>query len=282
MASLYDSGIAEQAGGTVLLIIDPQNDFHPHTNGSLAVAGADKDAERIAAFIGANSAAISGCVVTLDSHQAYHIGHGGFWEDAEGNHPSPFTIIAGADVKGDAPKWRAARAEHRQWGVDYVAGLEANGRFQLCVWPDHCLIGTTGHAVEPAINGALQAWARAHKGAVEYVAKGMNALSEHYSALRADVEVPGDPSTGVNAAVIERLKRAGRVVVCGQALSHCVNFTVRDLVAHWPEDAASRARIVLLTDCASPVPGFEAAGEKFVADMREAGLTLTTSAELKL
>ena len=127
-----------------------------------------------------------------------------------------------------------------------------------------------------------QAWARDHKGAVEYVAKGMNALSEHYSALRADVEVPSDPATKLNTTVIERLKRADRVVVCGQALSHCVNFTVRDLVDNWPQDAASLAKIVLLTDCASPVPGFESLGEKFVADMRELGLTLTTSAELKL
>ena len=169
MASLYDSCINEEPGGTVLLIIDPQNDFHPHTNGSLAVVGADKDAERIAAFIAANNPAISGVVVTLDSHQAYHIGHAGFWEDAAGNHPAPFTIITGADVKGPGgaglpavgggggPKWRTARAEHRQWGLEYVEGLERNGRFQLCVWPNHCLIGTTGHAVEPAINDALQA-----------------------------------------------------------------------------------------------------------------------------
>jgi hypothetical protein len=40
-----------------------------------------------------------------------------------------------------------------------------------------------------------------------------------------------------------------QLIVCGQALSHCVNFTFCDILDTWPE--AERARLVLLTDGAS-------------------------------
>lgn len=63
--------------------------------------------------------------------------------------------------------------------------------------------------------------------------------------------------------------------MCGQALSHCVNYTVRDIVEHWPKDEAGK--LTVLSDCASSVPGFEEAGEVFVRDMREAGVNVETS-----
>ena len=63
----------------------------------------------------------------------------------------------------------------------------------------------------------------------------------------------------MNTSLVEALERADKVVICGEALSHCVNYTVRDLVAVWPHDR--RQDLVLLTDCSSAVPGFEAAGE---------------------
>ena len=80
-----------------------------------------------------------------------------------------------------------------------------------------------------------------------------------------------------NQALIERLSKRERVLVCGQAQSHCVQFTVRDLLEHWPP--SERHRIWLLDDCMSNVPGFEAAGEAFLADMKAAGLTVVPAAE---
>jgi hypothetical protein len=50
----------------ILLIIDPQNDFHP--GGSLGIAGANDDSARIAAFIDRHISAIDEIYVTLDSH----------------------------------------------------------------------------------------------------------------------------------------------------------------------------------------------------------------------
>lgn len=53
-------------GGTALLIVDPQMDFHE--GGSLAVPGASADAKRIAQLITDNSQNIDEVYVTLDSH----------------------------------------------------------------------------------------------------------------------------------------------------------------------------------------------------------------------
>ena len=63
--------------------------------------------------------------------------------------------------------------------------------------------------------------------------------------------------------------------MCGQALSHCVNETVRDIVEHWPKEEIGK--LTVLKDCASSVPGFEAAGETFLSDMKEAGVNVGTS-----
>ena len=75
----------------------------------------------------------------------------------------------------------------------------------------------------------------------------------------------------------QALLKFDKVLVCGQAKSHCVNYTVRDLVQYWPKDQLHKIHI--LTDTMSSVTGFEEAGEAFEKDMREAGLTVCTSAE---
>ena len=76
-------------------------------------------------------------------------------------------------------------------------------------------------------------------------------------------------------ALVDHLLSFDAVVVAGEAKSHCVAWTVEDLIA----EAAARdprlvERIVLLDDCASPVvvPGVadfsdaaEAAYERFAA-----------------
>ncbi|KAG5177283.1 hypothetical protein JKP88DRAFT_265053 [Tribonema minus] len=254
--------------GAVLLIIDPQVDFHP--GGSLAVAGADADAERIAAFLRRHEQDIDDVVVTLDSHHRFDISQPGFWVSGEGNPPAPFTAITSEQVK--LGLWKPVLEEHQAHCQRYCEALEARGRFTHVVWPEHCLIGTVGQTVEPRINAALQDWALARRRAVHYVAKGANPLTEHFSAFAAEVPLDSDPGTALNAALVARLRRRARVYVCGQALSHCVNRSVRDLVEHWAPRSA--ADIVLLRDGASPVAGFEGEAAAFVDAARAAGVTV--------
>ena len=131
-----------------LLIIDPQLDFCE--GGSLAVQGANDDSERIANFIRENMGSLNQIYVTLDSHQRVHIAHPLFWENEEGEHPNPFTIISTEDV--DTGVWKTSNEAHQEWGSSYVHALKVGGKFPLCIWPEHCLIGTPGHSVHPTIN----------------------------------------------------------------------------------------------------------------------------------
>lgn len=174
-----------------MLIIDPQVDFHP--GGSLAVDSANEDSDKIAAFIESHLDEISQINVTLDSHQRFHIAHGLFWKDKDGNTPPPFTLIPSSDI--ESGKWIPQDEELLEFALFYAKSLEKDGRFVICIWPEHCIMGTPGHAIVPVINQAILKWAERHRKPINYVMKGTNSLTEHYSALRADVELPNDPDT---------------------------------------------------------------------------------------
>jgi len=294
-------------GGTTLLLIDVQKSFHP--GGSLGIPGADEDASRIADLVRRGGTSIDRIVMTMDTHQKLHIAHPGFWVSGKGDGtatPEPFTIISCDDVR--AGTWRPrpnialptaeplvdAGTFERSGGdvssvlneedgsidvaaycVEYTRLLEKRGRFKLCVWPEHCLVGTNGHCVVDEVLEAVMGWTDATGKSVEWVHKGMNLLTESYSSLAAEVPICAD--TSLNDKVDASLRQSGRLLVAGQALSHCVNYTARDVVERWPE--GRREDVVILTDCSRSVPGFEDAGEKFLEDMKAKGVTLSTAAE---
>lgn len=178
-------------GGIALLVIDQQVDFHP--GGSLAIASANDDAARIAAFIAKYSSKLTQIALTLDSHQRYHIAHGVFWEDANGQPPAPFTLIPSADVKSGV--WKPRNSALLDYVVEYTQALEKSGKFTLCIWPEHCLIGSPGHNVVPNVLAAALEWTKQSQQPVNYVLKGTNSFTEHYSALKAEFELPYDPAT---------------------------------------------------------------------------------------
>jgi len=88
-------------------------------------------------------------------------------------------------------------------------------------------------------------------------------------------DAAGAPIEPANQALVEHLLSFDRVLVAGEAKSHCVAWTVEDLLAEArARDPRLASRIVLLEDCASPVvvPGVAdfteqagAAYERFVA-----------------
>jgi len=163
--------------------------------------------------------------------------------------------------------------------IEYTKRLEAKGRFKLCIWPEHCLMGSNGHSVVPAIQEAVNEWSNSTGGSPEWVNKGQNLLTEMYSALCA--EVPVSKRSAFDFDLFESIKEdTTNLIACGQALSHCVNYTVRDIVEHWPKE--EMGKITILKDCASSVPGFEEAGELFLKDMKEAGVNVETTATFKL
>eukprot|EP00904_Undaria_pinnatifida_P003287 jgi/Undpi1/1295/HiC_scaffold_11.g04687.m1 len=273
-------------GGIALLIVDPQVDFHE--GGSLAVPGACADAARIARLIVDHSQDIDEVVVTLDSHHRMDIAHPQFWTDKAGSRPSPFTTITCEDVKNGT--WLPVQEEHTEHCIDYTRKLAERGRFQLCVWPEHCLVSAAGRsgAVDPVCNLPLQAWAVSRQKLVTYVEKGHNPLTEHYSCFAVEVPVGGDEENDKGRHLLAKLCARDSVLVCGQASSHCFNFSARDLANAWkrttagaPKDEARRrmAGLVLLEDGTSPVTGFEGDAKKCFHDLVGMGTSVSKCEE---
>ena len=77
-----------------------------------------------------------------------------------------------------------------------------------------------------------------------------------------------------NFALIERLKGADNILIAGEALSHCVANTVRDLIT-----CISTDKLIVLTDVSSNVPGFEKIGSDFTTEIEKIGVRLMTSEE---
>lgn len=259
-------------GKFTLLLIDPQVDFHP--GGSLGIANAGGDSERTADFILDHLEDIDQILVTLDSHHRMHIAHSMVWVDKDGNHPPPFTTITNKDIQEGT--WMPSEKAYKEHCLSYTKQLEAKGRFTLCIWPEHCLIGTPGHNVVPPINSALRKWEYHHFKTVEFIQKGSNCDTEMYSAIIAEVPMREDMSTHLNSKLLQKLHACPQLVVCGQALSHCVNFTVRDIVDNW---RGENSKIVVLEDASSPVEGFESAASEFLEDMKFAGVTITKTTD---
>jgi len=242
----------------VLLIIDPQNDFHE--GGSLAVNGATEDSERIAGLIRTHR--FDDIYVTMDTHHYLDIGHPIWWTNDQKEEPAPFTTITFKDVKNK--KWRAALPEHQEWSLQYIEQLEKQKKFEHMVWPYHCIIGTKGHQVNPNINKALQEWAKKNRRLVCYLWKGTNPKAEMYSAFKAEVMVPGADETRLNTQVLSRLYHNGNIVICGQASSHCVRHSVEDMVEYFKSKSGDPPQLYLLRDCASAVAGFEKLTDRYL------------------
>lgn len=267
---------------TELLIIDAQNDFcdlpdhwcasDPATGQrlqpALPVPGAHADLLRLAGFIDAAGTRIDGITITLDSHHRHDIAHPPYWRRADGGAVAPFTTITADQVRAGA--FTPAVAAELPRSLAYLDALEATGRYTLMVWPVHCQLGSWGHGLHPAVLAACNAWEEARHTPVRVVDKGSYPWSEHYSALQAEVPDPAEPATQLNQALLQRLDAADTLLVAGQASSHCVKATVEHLVQHLP--GGRPQRLLLLTDCMSPVAGFEPQAQGFLAAMQALGV----------
>lgn len=259
---------------THLITIDPQIDFCC-PNGSLYVPGADKDMERLTKLINRTGDKIEQIHVTLDSHHLLDIAHPIFWKDSNGKNPAPFTIISADDVKNG--KYQTTHPAMLQRATKYVNTLATNGRYPLCIWPPHCLIGSEGYAIYPELFKAFLGWEESRFKMLDLVTKGSNFWTEHYSAVKADVPDPEDSSTLINSPLIKILKTADIIVIAGEALSHCVANTIRDIADEFGPEQCKK--FVLLEDCCSNVPGFEHFGEAFVRDMSSIGMQVVKSTD---
>lgn len=236
-----------------LLLIDFQNDFC-NPKGSLYVTGGEKDCERISKLIDKIGDKLNDITLSQDSHFPIHIAHPTFWKDSKGNHPKPFTMITSDDVQNG--KWTTTKISLYKWALEYLQTLKKNNRFTCTIWPEHCLIGSEGHCFFPDVLKSVNNWGRTYFAYPNVLTKGSNILTEHYGALEADVPDPNDFTTQLRVNIIQNLETADQLWFAGEASSHCVYNTVRQVVENFSDPSYAK-KIKLFKDCMSPVPGFE-------------------------
>jgi len=290
-----------------LLLIDLQRDFC-FPEGSLYVAGqsgngAIEDSTRISEFIYRNMNQISQVTTTLDTHFSVQIFFPFFWVDETGANPEPHTVITADDIRKGIykpnPAIVAAAVGNKdayawllQYVIHYCEELEAAGKYQLYLWPEHCLIGSDGYALTGVIHEArlFHAFVRGTQSLCEI--KGGNPLTENYSILRPEVLTrhDGQPLAQKNTTFINTLLKNDRVIIAGQAASHCVASSIDDLLEEIKAvDPALAQKVYVMEDCMSSVTVPDGQGG-FLADFtpqadaalqryRDAGMHVVKSTE---
>lgn len=203
------------SAATALILVDVQPDFMP--GGALACHEGD--------------AIVEGIDQLLREHRFRHVVATQDW------HPRGHVSFAST---------HPGRAPFEQ--------IELHGQPQT-LWPDHCVQGTAGAELHPAIDwSALDAVIR----------KGSDPAVDSYSGFRENHGPEGrHPGTGLGGWLRER--GVDEVVVCGLARDVCVLWTAQDAVA-------LGFRASLLWDLTRPVtPASDAATREI---MQSSGIVL--------
>ena len=249
---------ADDSRRVALLLVDMQNTFCL-PDFELYVPGAVDDARRICEFLYRNLDAVTQVVVTLDTHQATQVFHALWLVDEQGRHPAPYTLVSADDVGHG--RWRFNPDVGPTLGIDpdagqrhlldYTRALERSGKYALTIWPYHAMLGGIGHALVSAVEEAVFFHTVARESQPRFEPKGRTAWTEHYSALGPEVTVgpDGESVPRRNEELVEHLLSFDAVVIAGEAKSHCVAWTIDDLL----EAPALAEKTYLLEDCSSPV-----------------------------
>jgi nicotinamidase-related amidase len=251
-----------------LVLVDVQNtfcipEFELFVAGRSGTGAVD-DNRRLCEFIYRNLHLISQICPTMDTHQAIQIFHAIFLIDDEGKHPEPFTLVSAKEI--EEGRWKLNPAVCHSLGTDeehagryllhYTRMLEQEGKYQLTIWPYHAMLGGIGHALVSAVEEAIFFHTIARYAQPDFQIKGDRPLTEHYSVLGP--EVTEDPDGGRiaerNVALIEKLLKFDAIIFAGQAKSHCVTWTVEDLLDEISlRDPKLAGKVYLLEDCTSAV-----------------------------
>lgn len=257
-----------------LLLIDVQVDF-VHPDGALYVPGALDDTRRTVEWIYHHAGEITTIGASLDSHLPIQIFHPAWWQDADGNHPNPFTVITSDEVKSG--KWKALYMP--DWSLSYTEKLEENARKTLMVWPYHCLVGTPGHTLVPALYEAIAYHTAARQSQPDLLTKGMIPQTENYSIMEPEVKVPQHPNGDVNRSFMDNLAAYDLIYVAGQAKSHCVLETVSSMMRYYPPQIIEKMRVLSdgMSSVAHPEIDFDALADAAFGRFQENGLRFTNT-----
>jgi nicotinamidase-related amidase len=226
--------------------------------------GAVEDSRRLCEFIYRNLDRITTIGPTLDTHQAIQIFHNVFLVNERGDHPAPFTLVSEEDVRRGI--WRFNPAVASSLGMDGISGqqfllhytrkLKESGRYDLTIWPYHAMLGGIGYALVSSLEEAIFFHTMVRYSRADFHVKGNNPWTENYSVFGPEVleDAEGKSIAGKNTELVARLLEFDMVIIAGQAKSHCVAWTIDDLLRDIRLDDEKLAeKVYLLEDCTSPV-----------------------------
>ncbi len=287
--------LASQDDRTIaLLIVDAQNTFcipgFELFVGGRSGTGAIDDNRRLCEFIYRYLHIITMIAPTMDTHTATQVFHRVFFVNAKGERPNPIiepvnsktlkegTIKVNPEVAWSLspdknPKAVAGMYNALQKYAEFYCGkLEGDSKLPLTIWPYHAMLGGIGHALVAAVEEACFFHNHARASQTRFEVKGGIPLTENYSILRPEVLIDqsGRAIGQKNANFIRTLLNADRVIIAGQAKSHCVAWTIADLLTEIKQqDPELAKKVYLLEDCTSAVAVPDGNGG-FIADFTDA------------
>jgi nicotinamidase-related amidase len=250
------------------MLVDVQNTFCiPEFElfvGGRSGTGAVDDNKRLCDFIYRNLDVITRICPTMDTHTAMQIFHSICLVNERGEHPAPFTLITAEDVESGVWKFNpeAARslnidpAYGQQFLHHYTRSLEDGGKYDLTIWPYHAMLGGIGHCLVAAVEEAVFFHSIARHSLPNIEIKGDNQLTENYSVIKPEVmhDAEGGRIAQKNSALIESIIQYDAIFIAGQAKSHCVAWTIDDLLNEVSAmDCSLAEKTYILEDCMSPV-----------------------------
>ncbi len=279
----YDAGVAEfQAPASkddprvLLWLIDVQVDFvFPAPTGRLTVPNALEDTRRTIEFIYDNVHNITQIAASLDTHTPFQIFYPTWWINDNGDHPAPYTVITSDDLKRGV--WKPVTEP--VWSIRYVEELEQDGKKQLMIWPYHCMEGTIGRALVPALSEAIMYHSGARMAQPTYLTKGTIAHTEFYSVVEPEVKYPRHPEGGLNTRFLDVMANFDLIYVTGQARSHCVLETMNSTLRYFGNQPDIVRKLRFIDDATSSIPGFEVPTEQAISQFQGQGVKLVKAVD---
>lgn len=252
-----------------LMVIDAQNtfclpDFELFVGGRSG-RGAVDDNTRLAQFMYQELENITTIFPTLDTHTSMQIFMPQYWIDENGNHPAPMTFITTEEV--EQGKWRVnpgvahsvAGGNYnylQQQAIHYLRQLKDAGRYTHTIWPYHAMLGGIGHCLVATIEEACFFHAHCRSEQTSFEIKGGIPTSENFSILRPEALTDhlSRPIAQKNARFFDKLISYDVIAIAGQAGSHCVAWTIRDLLSEIAaRDPQLAQKVYIMKDCTSAV-----------------------------
>jgi nicotinamidase-related amidase len=291
--------VSEDKYKICLLLVDVQNtfcipDFELYVAGRSGTGAVD-DNRRLCEFIYQNLGIISETCATMDTHQAAQIFHSLFFINNKQEHPAPFTVVTVKDI--ETGKWKfnhklgpsiGITAEYAQKFLKhYTEKLKESGKYDLTVWPYHAMLGGIGHALVSSVEEALFFHGIARCSLTDFQIKGNNSLTENYSVISPEIQQgPEGKKIGrKNVDLVQKLVDFDAVIIAGQAKSHCVAWTLQDLISEIRhKDETLAEKIYLIEDCCSPVVisgvvDYTQKADDYFIQFAQAGVNIVQSTE---